>query len=573
MIGGRTGGPGASGALARSLAAALAPHSEIAPSGPAGELTRRLAGGFAGAVYAPSRRGGPPGEHEAAAVLAALAAAPVPRVVVLSSTEVYEPHHHNNGYAGEATPPRPGGNPLARRWRAFEEQALGAFAAAPGRLALLRTAPVPLAAGEDFFSRMLTTAVATPLPGFDPSLQLLDAADLAEAVRRALVTPVAGPVNVVPAGVVPVKEALRLAGRPRVPVPRWLQRLARRLPRVAEPPDRADYLRYPWTASGERAARELGFAARRTSAEAVLALRPPGPGRPAEVPSHDDFGMDPAYIAAFGRTLFRLLHDVYWRVEHRGLENVPREGRAVLAGVHRGFMPWDGVMALHLLVRETGRPPRFLLHPTLLKFPFLSDFMTRLGGVPACRENADRILGGDGIVAIFPEGIRGAFTPYRRAYQLGRFGRDEYVRIAVRNRAPIVPFVTVGSAEIYPILGRLHWSWFKRLTEWPCLPLTPTFPWLPVPLPSKWHTRFLAPVPPAADWGPRAAEDPALVAEIGGEVRRRMADAIAGMLARRRSIWRGSIFRDEPVTAAPRKADSIANPEAEAVAPEGRPRV
>jgi 1-acyl-sn-glycerol-3-phosphate acyltransferase len=256
--------------------------------------------------------------------------------------------------------------------------------------------------------------------------------------------------------------------------------------------------------------------------------------------------MDPEYIERRGRDLFRFLHDVYWRVEVRGLEHVPRTGRAVLAGVHRGFMPFDGVMALHLLVRETGRYPRFLLHPTLVKFPFLSDFMARLGGVPACRENAERILAREGMVAIFPEGIRGAFTPYRRAYRLGRFGRDEYVRIALRSGAPIVPFVTVGSAEIFPIVGRLDWGWWKRLTEWPYFPIAPPFPLLPVPLPSKWHTRFLEPLDVAERHGPKDAEDPEVVRFLSREVRRRMADAIAGMLARRRSVFYGSVFERVP---------------------------
>ncbi|HEX2163730.1 MAG TPA: lysophospholipid acyltransferase family protein, partial [Thermoanaerobaculia bacterium] len=263
-------------------------------------------------------------------------------------------------------------------------------------------------------------------------------------------------------------------------------------------------------------------------------------------PAFDDFGYDPAYVAAFGRTLFRFLHDAWWRVEVRGLGNVPREGGALLAGVHRGFMPWDGVMALHLLVRETGRPPRFLLHPTLLKFPFLFDFMTKLGGVPACRANADRVLGAGGLLAIFPEGIRGAFTPYRRAYRLGKFGRDEYVRMALANRAPIVPFVTVGSAETFPILARFEWGWARRYLEWPHFPITPTFPLLPLPLPSKWHTRYLEPLHVEEDYGPEAADDPRVVHRIGVEVRRRMAVAIGEMLVRRRSIWVGSVFDPPP---------------------------
>ena len=258
----------------------------------------------------------------------------------------------------------------------------------------------------------------------------------------------------------------------------------------------------------------------------------------------DPFGMDRGYVERWGRRLFRFLHDRYWRIEVRGLEHVPRSGRGVLTGVHRGFMPFDGVMALHLLARECGRYPRFLLHPTLTKLPFLTDFMTKLGGVLACRENADWVLERGGLLGIFPEGIRGAFTPYRRAYRLGKFGRDEYVRMALRNRAPILPFVTVGSAEIFPILGRIDWGWLKRYTEWPFLPIAPPFPLLPVPLPSKWHTRFLEPLHVEELHGPEAADDPEVVRAISRTVRARMAAAIAEMLARRRSVFFGSVFEE-----------------------------
>jgi 1-acyl-sn-glycerol-3-phosphate acyltransferase len=200
------------------------------------------------------------------------------------------------------------------------------------------------------------------------------------------------------------------------------------------------------------------------------------------------------------------------------------------------------VMTLHLLVRELGRYPRFLIHPGLVKFPFLYNFHTKLGGVIACQENADRLLAGDEILAIYPEGIRGAFALYRDAYRLGKFGRDEFVKMALRRRAPIVPFVTVGSAETFPIIGKLNWNWWKRHTEWPFFPLTPTWPLLPVPLPSKWHTQFLEPIHVEQRFPPEAADDPAAVRAVSREVRSRMEEALQSMYRRRKSVFFGSIF-------------------------------
>ncbi len=106
-----------------------------------------------------------------------------------------------------------------------------------------------------------------------------------------------------------------------------------------------------------------------------------------------------------------------------------------------------------------------------------------------------------------------------------------------------MPFVTVGSAEIFPVFYRFDWAWWKRYSEWPFLPVTPTMSL--VPLPSKWHTVFLEPIHVEERYGPEAAADRDVVRALSQEVRERMEDAMAEMLKRRKSIFRGSIFTDD----------------------------
>ena len=466
------------------------------------------------------------------------------KVILISSAASHPPSHHNMGYADEEERP-PTDHPIALAWRELERRVRERLPEAT----VLRPAPVALRDGQDYLNRLLRGRAAMVPAGYDPALQILSPEDLAEAVRCALERASeggsGGVYHVAPAGAVPVRGALRLAGVRRVAVDAELQRpfraLASRLG-WSDPPAQLDALRHPYTVSGARIARELGFVPKKTSAEAV---RDAFGSETSPLPAFDPFGLDEGYIDAYGRTLFRFLHDRYWRIEWRGLEHVPREGRAVLTGVHRGFMPWDGVMALHLLRRETGRIPRFLIHPCLIKFPFLANYMTKLGGIIACQQNADWVLGQEGLLGMFPEGINGAFTMYRDAYKLGRFGRDEYVKMALRNRAPIVPFVTVGSAEIYPILKRVDSKLVRRVFEWPYLPITPTFPLPGLPLPSKWHTRFLEPIPVQELHSPEEADDPRIVRQISAEVRARMEEAIREMLGKRRSIFFGSVFGSE----------------------------
>jgi 1-acyl-sn-glycerol-3-phosphate acyltransferase/nucleoside-diphosphate-sugar epimerase len=509
-------------------------------------------------VYSPPLRGDCIDLKDAESVFRQCARAGVEKFVLLSSAMVYGASPHNQGLIPETRQVlKADCSRLASDWHKLEVLALsylGQASRISAQVTILRLAAMLAPEGKDYFSRLLSGRIAITLPGHDPSIQLLSQQDLAAAVRCVFEKSKGGVYNLAPDGVVTLRAALRLAGVQRVPISRLLQRAIRPgLKRIgmAHAIEQLDYVRYSWTISDRKIRRELSYRPQRSSAQALTEFRAAKNGssskeeQTALQPEFDDFGMDKHYIAAFGRTLFRFLHDYYWRVEVKGLDYVPHQGRAVLVGIHRGFMPWDGVMALHLLAQRLRRYPRFLIHPGLIKFPFLFNYMTKLGGIIACQENAAYVLERDEMLGLFPEGIRGAFALYRDAYKLGKFGRDEYVKIALRNRAPIIPFVTVGSAEIFPILKKLDWAWWKRITEWPALPITPTFPFLPpVPLPAKWHTQFLEPLHIEKRYPPEAADDPATVRAISLEVRNSMAEAISSMLHRRKSIFYGSIFQE-----------------------------
>lgn len=488
----------------------------------------------ASCVYLPGAEdsdGSVPDLAESQRVFQRAAQTPAKQFVLLSSALVYGIGPNRHALVGEDySLPGSESQEICRQWRSLESLALTSLVERV--LAILRLCPI--ATPSTFPARLLSRRPAVTLPGHDPVFQFLSVSDLARAMLAVVEQGARGTFNVAPESVVPLRRAVRILRGTRLPFPRTLQRLARRM-------ESLEHLRYPWTISGRKMERELGFVLRQSSGAALAQMQT------AEVPAKEQplpfdlFGMDKDYIRFYGKTLFRFLSDFYWRIEDLGAEHIPAEGRALLVGMHRGFMPWDGVMALHTVVRRTGRYPRFLTHPGLLKFPFLANFMTKLGGVVACQGSADRVLENNELLGIFPEGIHGAFTPYRDAYKLQAFGRDAFVKLALRHRAPIVPFVTVGSAEIYPILGKIKSRRWTRYTDWPFIPITPTFPLVPLPLPSKWHTLFLPPIN-TDQYGPETAEDRDIVRAISREVRMRMQQAIDDMLARRKSVFFGSIF-------------------------------
>lgn len=482
--------------------------------------------------------GGGPDLADAESVFSACAEHSIAHVVAVGSSEVHAPSHHHTGMVEEhRLAPRRPGNPLRDGWLDFEALAERTLGSRPATtLAVLRPAPVPARDSRDPLARLLRRRFVATLPGYEPTLQFLAAEDLAAAVGRVVAAKAAGTFHVMPASNVPLGKALRYAGARRIPVPGFLQRLFR----LGRKPPQLPYLRHPWHASGAHLEQELGFRPAKTSAEAIVSAAGSGRREPrsAFAPrAFDPFGLDPDYIERFRRTLFRFLHDAYWRIEIEGEEHLPRQGPGVLVGVHRGFMPWDGVMCLHGIARATGRYPRFLIHPTLVKFPFLASYMTKLGGILANQRNGGWVLDNGELLGVFPDGIRGAFTMYRDAYTLRRSFRDDYVEMALRHRAPIIPFATVGSAEIFPIVGKIEWPAFQRFTEWPFFPVTLSLP--AIPLPSKWRTRYLPPIHVERDYPPEAADDKAVVAEIHARVKALLGEALDELRARRRSIFFG----------------------------------
>jgi 1-acyl-sn-glycerol-3-phosphate acyltransferase len=144
---------------------------------------------------------------------------------------------------------------------------------------------------------------------------------------------------------------------------------------------------------------------------------------------------------AVARGLVELVCRLYWRVEIRGREKIPRSGAYVIAPVHRSNI--DTLLAGCL----TRRRIRFMGKDSLWKYRWSGSLFSSLGAFPVHRGTPDRealrtceaaVRAGEPAV-LFPEGTRQAGPTVQPLFEGAAF-------VAARAGVPIVP-VGIGGSE------------------------------------------------------------------------------------------------------------------------------
>lgn len=254
--------------------------------------------------------------------------------------------------------------------------------------------------------------------------------------------------------------------------------------------------------------------------------------------SVDEFGFDPEFTTTIFLPLLRPLVRHWFRVEVRGVENLPECGPALLVSNHAGTMPLDGMVLQSVVYDELARHVRLLGANLIFSTPYSHDLARKTGTTLACQEDAERLLAADQLVAVFPEGFKGLGKPYADRYRLQRFGRGGFVSAAVRAQVPIVPVSIVGSEEIYPLISTV--PLLARALGVPYFPVTPLFPWFGplgmVPLPSKWVIEFGEAIA-TDELAPGAADDPRVIFNVTDQVRETIQHRLYALLAERRGTF------------------------------------
>ena len=270
-------------------------------------------------------------------------------------------------------------------------------------------------------------------------------------------------------------------------------------------------------------ARFLAFLRRRVSGDYVV----------------DEYGFDQEITERFFMATLRPIAQKWFRIDVRGIENIPTEGGALVVSNHSGTIPIDGLMTMVSIHDHTGRFLRPLGADLVFRLPFVSAMARKGGATLACGEDAERMLTGGELVGVWPEGFKGIGKPYSERYKLQRFGRGGFVSAAVRAGVPIIPLSVVGAEEIYPLVGNV--PSLARLLGVPYIPITPFFPLLGplglVPLPSKWLLEFGEPIR-TDEFDAGAADDPMLVFNVTDQVRETIQQTLYSLLMKRQSVFR-----------------------------------
>lgn len=215
---------------------------------------------------------------------------------------------------------------------------------------------------------------------------------------------------------------------------------------------------------------------------------------------------DPDYIARMNARIGPLFR-AYFRPVIRGLDRIP-PGPVLYVGNHNGVLSWDSFTFFSEVFERRGIDdlPYALGHDLTMLLPPLHQIFVPCGAIRASHDNAHRVFARGAKLLVYPGSDYDSFRAYRDRNRIIFGPRRGYIRLALRERVPIVPIVTAGAHEVLYIVDDGKWlaralrlDKLFRAKTWP---ISVSIPWGltigPPPPFIPWPTRFfqeaLAPI-------------------------------------------------------------------------------
>jgi 1-acyl-sn-glycerol-3-phosphate acyltransferase len=156
--------------------------------------------------------------------------------------------------------------------------------------------------------------------------------------------------------------------------------------------------------------------------------------------------MLPQWTLELIRPVVHATSRLFWKIEFRGVENVPAQGGLIVAANHQTYLDpfW-----LSLPIK---RPTRYLAWSDAFRWPVVGRGLVLLGAWPLALEGSDpaairrslQWLRDGGAVVIFPEGARSTERGSLERFKAGA------VRLALEAQVPILPVTIKGGNRVWP---------------------------------------------------------------------------------------------------------------------------
>ena len=260
------------------------------------------------------------------------------------------------------------------------------------------------------------------------------------------------------------------------------------------------------------------------------------------IPRADLDERDPDFIRE-RLPLMWLLASIWYRGEVRGLGNIPDSGPVLLVGNHSGGnMTPDTIVFTLAFNTYFGVERAFfqLAHNLVLSMPALAS-LRKFGTVAASQANASKALSAGAALLVYPGGD---YEVHRPSWQRNKVDFDRlkgFIRLALEQKVPIVPVVSIGGQETALFLSRgerlAQLLALDRLFRLKVLPISLALPWGlnigdmlgHIPLPSKITIETLPAIDLEAEFGPDPDID-----EVYDHLIRLMQETLDALAAERR---------------------------------------
>ncbi|HEY8421490.1 MAG TPA: lysophospholipid acyltransferase family protein [Thermoclostridium sp.] len=170
----------------------------------------------------------------------------------------------------------------------------------------------------------------------------------------------------------------------------------------------------------------------------------------------------------FVACLCRVFFSVFYKVEYKGLENVPEDGPLIICCNHISLLD------MFLFAHRIPRKVYFMAKKELFSIPLLNIAIKALGAFPVNRGHGDlnaakttlNLLNEGKAVGIFPEGTRSKKAKGRARPKSGA------VLFAIESGAPVLPVGIFGDYRIFTKLKvvygkpfRIEWNKGEKATK------------------------------------------------------------------------------------------------------------